>query len=119
MKIPLLDLTRKYRSIEADLRRKWDELFSLMKLLDGPNLAGFEAEFAGFCGVRQAIGVASGTDAIELSLRALGIGLHDEVILAAHAPAPVIEPIFAVGALPVLVDKSRSEERRVGKECRL
>jgi dTDP-4-amino-4,6-dideoxygalactose transaminase len=106
MKIPLLDLTRKYRAIESELRAKWDEALSSMRLLNGPNLAAFEREFASYCGVKHAVGVASGTDAIYLSLTALGVSRGDEVILPAHAPAPVIEPIFAVGAAPVLVDKA-------------
>ena len=105
-KIPLLDLTRKYRSIESELRPQWDAIFSSMRLLNGPNLAAFEVEFAAYCGVKCAVGVASGTDAIYLSLQALSIGAGDEVILPAHAPAPVIEPIFAVGATPILVDKA-------------
>lgn len=109
MKIPLLDLTRKYRAIEEELRRRWDAVFSSMQLLNGPNLAQFEREFALYCGVRHAIGVASGTDAIQLALRALEIADGDEVILPAHVPAPVIEPVFAVGATPVLVEKARDD----------
>lgn len=105
-KIPLLDLTRKYKSIEAEVRSQWGTVFSAMRLLNGPNLAAFESEFAAYCGVKCAVGVASGTDAIYLSLQALEIGGGDEVILAAHAPAPVIEPVLAVGATPVLIDKA-------------
>jgi len=77
-----------------------------MRLFNGPNLAAFEKEFAIYCGVRHAVGVASGTDAIFLSLQALGVTSGDEVILTAHAPAPVIEPIICLGAIPVLVDKA-------------
>ena len=106
MKIPLLDLTRKFHSIEAQLRQRWDDIFSSMRLLNGANLLAFEKEFAQFCGVKHAIGVACGTDAISLSLRALNIAPGDEVILSAHAPAPVIEPIIYLGAVPVLVDKA-------------
>ena len=109
MKIPLLDLTRKYRAIEGELRAKWGDVFSSMKLLNGPHLAAFEQEFARYCDARHAIGVASGTDAIQLSLRALAISNGDEVILAAHVPAPVIEPIFSVGAVPVLVEKAKGD----------
>lgn len=105
-KIPLLDLTRKYRAIENALHREWQVVASSMRLLNGPNLAAFENEFAAYCGVKQAVGVASGTDAIFLSLHALGIGAGDEVILPAHAPAPVIEPILFTGARPVLADKA-------------
>src|ERR1043166_5613218 len=109
VQVPLLDLTRKYRAIERELRRRWKESFRTMRLLNGVHLAGFENEFARYCGVRHAIGVASGTDAIFLSLRALGIGPGDEVILPAHAPAPVIEPIIYVGATPVLIDKAQGD----------
>src|SRR5262245_6589874 len=77
-----------------------------MRLFNGSNLAAFEKEFAIYCGVHHAVGVASGTDAIFLSLLALGITSGDEVILPAHAPAPVIEPIIHLGAIPVLVDKA-------------
>ena len=107
--IPLLDLTRKYRSIEAELHRQWNLAFESMRLLNGRNLAAFEEEFAAYCKVRHAIGVGSGTDAIFLSLRALNIGPGNEVILPAHAPAPVIEPILYVGATPVLIDKARGD----------
>lgn len=105
-KIPLLDLTRKYKEIAEDLHRQWDTVFSSMRLLNGTNLAAFEQEFAAYCNVKHAVGVASGTDAIYLSLQALKISRGDEVILPAHAPAPVIEPVLAVGATPVLVDKA-------------
>jgi dTDP-4-amino-4,6-dideoxygalactose transaminase len=105
-RIPLLDLTRKYRAIEADVKQRWDKVFLSVRLLNGSNLAAFEKEFAAYCGVKHAVGVASGTDAIYLSLRALGIAHGHEVILPAHAPAPVIEPVIALGATPVLVDKA-------------
>ena len=80
-----------------------------MQLLNGPNLSNFENEFALYCGVNHAVGVASGTDAIFLSLLALDLGRGDEIILPAHAPAPVIEPVIAVGATPVLVDKAKDD----------
>ncbi len=109
MKIPLLDLTRKYRAIEGELRARWDEALASMRLLNGANLQEFEREFARYCGVKHAVGVASGTDAIFLALRALGVSRGDEVILAAHVPAPVIEPIFSVGAAPVPVEKAKND----------
>ena len=107
--VPLLDLKRKYHAVEAQLRRHWSDTFESMRLLNGANLAAFEAEFADYCGVRHAIGVASGTDAIFLSLSALDIKPGDEVILPAHAPAPVIEPIIYLGAVPVLADKAADD----------
>jgi dTDP-4-amino-4,6-dideoxygalactose transaminase len=109
MRIPLLDMTRKYRALAAELHQSWNGIFASMQLLNGRNLLAFEQEFAYYCNVRHAIGVASGTDAILLSLRALGLSQDDEVILAAHSPAPVVEPVLAVGAVPVLVDKARHD----------
>ena len=109
MKIPLLDLTRKFRTIESALCSSWDDILSSMRLLNGPHLAAFEKEFAEFCGVEHAIGVASGTDAICLSLRALDLAPGDQVILSAHAPAPVIEPIISLGAVPILIDKALND----------
>src|SRR5881628_2471572 len=95
MKIPLLDLTRKYRAIEDELTQQWGTVFLSMRLFNGLNLAAFEKEFAAYCGVMYATGVASGTDAIYLSLQALDLLPGDEVVLPAHAPAPVVEPIIA------------------------
>ena len=109
IQIPLLDLTRKYRAIEDELTQRWRAVFSSMKLLNGPNVAAFEKEFATYCGVKYAIGVASGTDAVYLSLQALDLCPGDEVILPAHAPAPVVEPVMAIGAVPVLVDKVKGD----------
>ncbi|MGE5219365.1 MAG: DegT/DnrJ/EryC1/StrS family aminotransferase [Chloroflexota bacterium] len=107
--IPLLDLKRKYSAIEAQLQRLWSDAFESMRLLNGANSAAFEEEFADYCSVRHAIGVASGTDAIFLSLRALDIKPGDEVILPAQAPAPVVEPIIYLGAVPVLTDKAADD----------
>jgi dTDP-4-amino-4,6-dideoxygalactose transaminase len=109
MKIPLLDLTRKFHSIEAELHQRWQQIFSFMRLLNGANFLAFEKEFAKFCGVEHALGVACGTDAIPLSLRAMNIAPGDENVLAAHAPAPVIERIIHIGAVPVLIDKAEAD----------
>ena len=70
----------------------------------GPEVAAFERTFASFVGVRHAIGVANGTDALMLSLRVLGIGHGDEVITAASTFVATVGAINAVGARPVLVD---------------
>jgi dTDP-4-amino-4,6-dideoxygalactose transaminase len=70
----------------------------------GPELEAFEAEFAAYHDVRHAIGVANGTDAIELALRAAGIGAGDEVITVAHTAVATVCAVEAAGARPVLVD---------------
>jgi dTDP-4-amino-4,6-dideoxygalactose transaminase len=70
----------------------------------GPEVEAFEAELAAFVGARYAVGVASGTDAIELSLRAAGIGEGDEVITVALTAVPTVCAIERSGARPVFVD---------------
>lgn len=70
----------------------------------GPEVEAFEAEFAAFLGAGHAVGVASGTDAIILALRALGIGAGDRVATVSHTAVATVAAIEAVGAVPVLVD---------------
>ena len=70
----------------------------------GPEVTAFEAEFADYHGAASAVGVASGTDAIELALRAGGIGAGDEVITVAHTAMATVTAIESAGAKPVLAD---------------
>ena len=70
----------------------------------GPEVEAFEQEFAAYCGVPHAVGLGNGTEAIELALRALGIGAGDEVILAANAGMYSAVAVAAVGATPVFAD---------------
>jgi dTDP-3-amino-3,4,6-trideoxy-alpha-D-glucose transaminase len=70
----------------------------------GPEVEAFEAAFARYHGVAHAVGVANGTDAIELALRAGGIGLGDEVITVAHTAVATVCAVERTGATPVLVD---------------
>ena len=70
----------------------------------GDEVKAFEAEFASYIGVSHGIGVASGTDAIMLALRACGIGRGDEVITVAHTAVATVAAIELAGATPVLVD---------------
>src|SRR2546422_1150874 len=72
--------------------------------VQGPEVAAFEQAFAAFSGVRHCVGVASGTDAIELALRAAGVGPGDEVILPANPFIATAEAVARSGATPVLVD---------------
>ena len=70
----------------------------------GPEVDALEREFAGYIGTSNAIGVANGTDALELALRALKIGAGDEVITVSHTAVATVAAIEAAGAVPVLVD---------------
>ncbi len=77
-------------------------------VMQGPEVAAFEREFARAVGSRHAVAVANGTVALELSLRALGIGYGDEVITVSHSFVATANSIRAVGAIPVFVDVKRS-----------
>lgn len=70
----------------------------------GPEVEAFEQEFAAYVGVRHGVGVANGTDALELALRALGIGAGDAVFTVSHTAVATVAAIARCGALPVLVD---------------
>ena len=73
-------------------------------LILGDNVKLFEQEFAGYCGVRYGIGVNSGTDALFLGLKALGIGDGDEVITVSNTAVPTVSAIVSTGAVPRFVD---------------
>lgn len=103
-RVAFLDLSRQSLALRAELDRAIDAVVASGRYILGENVARFEAEFAAWCGVAHGIGVASGTDALELALRALRIGPGDEVITVANAGAPTICAILASGASPILVD---------------
>jgi dTDP-4-amino-4,6-dideoxygalactose transaminase len=102
--IPLVDLAAQHAEVAEAIAQGWHEVLSATAFIGGPAVAQFEREFAAFCGVRDCVAVANGTDAIEILLRALGIGTGDEVILPANSFVATAEAVCRVGATPVLVD---------------
>jgi dTDP-3-amino-3,4,6-trideoxy-alpha-D-glucose transaminase len=102
--IPVVDLARRARSLEPELSEAVTRVLRSGAYLFGPELEAFESEFAAFTGRRHAIGVSSGTDALRLSLVALGIGAGDEVIVPAFTAVPTAAAVCAAGATPVFVD---------------
>lgn len=104
MRVPLLDLKREYASIREELSAEWARVLDRMHLLKGENVSAFEQEIAQYVGAGYGVGVASGTDALLLTVRALGIGPGDEVILHANAFVAALEAIHHNGGTPVLVD---------------
>ena len=90
------------------LKKKIDcaiqNVLSSKNYIKGNELTRFEKNYSKFIGVKYSVGVASGTDAIELSLRSLDIGKSDEVITVSHTAFPTISAIISTGATPVLVD---------------
>lgn len=102
--IPFVDLRAQYDPLREEILNALAEVLDSMHLFLGPNQQAFEREFAAYCGTQDAIGVSNGTDAIELALRALGIGAGDEVITQPNSFIATAEAISAVGATPVFVD---------------
>lgn len=102
--IPFLELKSQFQSIEREIRQAIDQVFASSSYILGKQLEAFEEEFAAYITVPNAVGVGSGTDAIHLALRAIGIGPEDEVITAANTCVPTLAGIAATGATPVLAD---------------
>src|SRR5262245_14425247 len=102
--LPLVDLKRQYETIKPDIQQAINAVLEQTDFIMGQAVLNFEQQFAEFCGVKHAIGVASGTAAIHLVLHALGIGPGDEVITVGHTFIATIEPIISLGARPVFVD---------------
>ena len=104
MKIPLVDLKAQYASIKNEIDEAVNRVISSAKFILGEEVENFEREFADFVGAKYAVGVGSGTDALYLALRALGIKNGDEVITTTFTFVATTEAITLVGAKPVLVD---------------
>src|SRR6266487_2401906 len=104
MQIPLVDLGSQYQTIKPEIMSAFEEVLENMQLFLGPQLQAFETEFAAYCGCHQAVGVASGTDALALALRVCNIGSGDEVITVSNTFIATVEAIALVGATPVFVD---------------
>jgi len=102
--VPLLDLTREYQTIRAEVEESWAATLAQMHLLKGPHADAFEHEISAYLGTAGACGVGSGTDALILGLLALDVGPADEVIIQANAFVAAIEAVRSTGAQPVIVD---------------
>ena len=103
-KIPLVDLQAQYETIRAQVGPAVDAVFQRCDFILGEAVGRFEREFAAYCEAKHAIGCASGTDALTLACRALGIGEGDEVILPAFTFVASALGVTLAGARPVLVD---------------
>lgn len=102
--VPLADLGHLTAEVRGDLDAAWDHVVSRSAFIGGDLVAEFEERWAAYCGTRHAVGVANGTDAIELVLRALGIGADDEVIVPANTFVATVEAVVLSGATPSFVD---------------
>jgi dTDP-4-amino-4,6-dideoxygalactose transaminase len=102
--IPLVDLKAQYATIRDEVRQAIDEVLDSMQLTIGPNVKAFDKEWAEYCGTKHAIGVGSGTDALQLAIRAIGVSSGDEVITVSHTFFATVEAILYANARPILVD---------------
>ncbi len=102
--IPAFDLTRQYAILKEEIDAAIGRVLARGRFILGEEVAAFKQEFAAACGVAHAVGVASGTDALHLALRACGIGPGDEVITVSHTAVATVAAIELAGARPVLVD---------------
>lgn len=104
MNIPLIDLQAQYNSLAEKLDKAALDVLSSANYIMGKTVIDFEKDFANFIGVKHAISVGNGTDALVISLKAMGIGEGDEVITTPFTFFATAETISAVGATPVFVD---------------
>ena len=102
--IPLVDLKEQFQPLKKEIMTEIEGVLDKMQLFLGENVYQLEREFADYCGARFAVGVGSGTDALYLSLRAMGVGHGDEVITVANSFIATAEAIVHAGARPVFVD---------------
>ncbi|MGA2501168.1 MAG: DegT/DnrJ/EryC1/StrS family aminotransferase, partial [Tepidisphaeraceae bacterium] len=103
-RIPLYDTVTENRQFSDDFRAALDRVLVSGQFVLGKELASFESALAQYVGTAHAVGVKSGTDAIILSLRALGIGPGHEVITSPFTFFASVEAILSVGARPVFAD---------------
>jgi dTDP-4-amino-4,6-dideoxygalactose transaminase len=102
--IPMLDLSAQYASIEEEIHSAIDEVLKTQQFILGPQVDALEEEIAAYCGRRFGAGVASGTDALILALRAAGIGPGDEVLLPSFSFIATADAVSLLGAKPVFID---------------
>src|SRR3974390_3362504 len=102
--VPFVDLRVQHEPLMPELVDAFRQVTETSAFAGGPFVARFETEFAAFCRTRHALGVGSGTDALWLSLLALGVGPGDEVITAPNSFMATAEAISLCGARPVFVD---------------
>lgn len=104
LKIPFNNLKPQYALLKGEIDAAVARVLESGWFILGPEVRAFEEEFAAWLGVAHTVGVASGTDAIHLALRACGVGPGDEVITVAHTAVATVAAVEMAGATPVLVD---------------
>ncbi|MFV2100542.1 DegT/DnrJ/EryC1/StrS family aminotransferase [Micromonospora sp. LOL_024] len=103
-KIPLVDLAAAHLEVAEEVESGFKRIVADTAFVGGAEVAAFEREYAAFSGVTHCVGVANGTDALELALRAVGVGPGAEVVLPANTFIATAEAVARAGGRPVLVD---------------
>jgi dTDP-4-amino-4,6-dideoxygalactose transaminase len=104
MAVPLFDTSAPLRPLRGELRGAIERVLDSERFILGPEVSAFEREFADYCGAAHAVGVANGTDAITIALRAMGVGAGDEVVVPSFTFYASAEAIVPTGATPVFCD---------------
>jgi len=104
VRVPFLDLKAQYKQIETEVLPAVTEAMAAGMFIGGPQVTGFEDEFAAFCESKYCIGVGSGTDALRFALMAAGVGPGDAVVTVPNTFIATTEAISQVGATPIFVD---------------
>ncbi len=104
MQVPFLDLKAQYQALKPELDQAIADTLEEAQFVNGKAVTHFEQEFARFVGVKQVVGCANGTDALELLLRALEVGEGHEVLVPAISWISTSEVVISVGAKPVFID---------------
>jgi dTDP-4-amino-4,6-dideoxygalactose transaminase len=102
--IPLFDTSTPLASLRGELRAAIERVLESERYILGPEVGAFEREFADYCGAAHGVGVANGTDAITIALRAMGVGPGDEVVVPSFTFYASAEAIPPTGATPVFCD---------------
>jgi len=124
MRVPYFDLARAARRVEGEVRRRWERVVADTAFVLGPEVGELERGFADFVGAAGCVGVANGTDALVLALRALELSPGDEVVVPAFTFFATAEAVVLAGGAPVFADVEpdtlnldpEDAERRVGQK---
>lgn len=110
MSIPLVDLQAQHHEVRDEVSQGWEGVLDRTAFILGDEVRQFEEAFASFSGVEHCIGVANGTDALELALRAAGVGAGDDVLVPANTFIASALAVARAGARPVLCDVDRATQ---------
>ena len=111
------DVQLRYESLRDEIDNAIEEVLGSGRYILGPRVQAFEDEFAQYCGVVNGIGVGSGTDAISIALRAIGVRAGDEVLVPAVSAPATAMAVTSAGAKPVFVDISLDDFNILPEQC--